>query len=70
MSCCEICNEPIHQERLEVFPDTTRCPTHSNAVPVKGFMVYPHKTGGEVVLIPTSNKEAIRQAQRANRRAR
>ncbi len=70
MVCCEVCNEPIDAERLEVLPNTTTCPTHSRAVAAKGFMVYPHKTGGEVVLISGDNKEALRLAKRANNRSR
>lgn len=70
MVCCEVCNEPIDSERLEVLPNTTTCPVHSRAVATKGFMVYPHKTGGEVLLVKGDDKEALRQAERAFRRAR
>lgn len=70
MSCCEVCGEEIHPERLEVLPDTTTCTVHSRAVATKGFMVYPHKTGGEVIMIKGENKEALRQAKRAFNRSR
>lgn len=70
MSCCEVCGESIHPERLEVLPDTTTCAEHSRAVATQGFMVYPHKTGGEVILISGDNKEALRQARRAYHRSR
>jgi hypothetical protein len=66
---CIVCNEPIHPERLEALPNTIHCVRHSEATVPRGLMVYSHKTAPVLVVIPPS-KEAMRQAQRANRRAR
>lgn len=54
-------------ERLEVFETCIQCTDQST---YQGFQVAPHKTGSYAVLIKSSNKEAIRQAQNANARKR
>jgi hypothetical protein len=67
---CKVCSIEIPAERLEILPHTTTCVKHSVEPKNKAFMVYGHKTGGEVVVVNGSNKEAIRQAERAYARAR
>lgn len=70
MLTCRICNAIIPQERLEAIPDTTTCVKCSDVQAYKGYLVFGHKTGGECVLVNPKNKEAVRQADRFNRRAR
>ena len=67
---CIHCGCIIPPERLEVLPHTTTCVNCSTEQKNVAFMVYPHKTGGDVVVIDGSNKEGVRQAKRAYRRAR
>lgn len=67
---CKYCNQVIPAERLEALPSTETCVKHSDVVKNKAFMVFGHKTGGQVTIVNGANKEAIRQAERANRRAR
>lgn len=67
---CNVCGKPIPPERVEAIPDTLTCVDCSTVQKYKGFLVFGHKTGGETVLINPSDKEALRQAKRFNRRAR
>ena len=67
---CIHCDQEIPQERLEILPHTVTCVKCSTEEKNLAIMVYPHKTGGDVVVVDSSNKENIRQAKRANRRAR
>lgn len=67
---CEVCDIVIPAERMEALPNATRCVKHSDTARNKAFMVFGHKTGGEVTVVNGNNREAIRQAERANRRAR
>ena len=67
-----ICGKEIPAERLEALPDTpycVGCAAHSGSAR-RGFMVFGHKTAPELVMIPETNVEGIRQAERANRRSR
>jgi len=67
---CEICNEPIPQERLDAIPGTTRCVRHSGVVKLMGLMDYGHKTAPSLVVLDPENKEAVRLARRAFNRSR
>jgi hypothetical protein len=67
---CSNCGQVIDQERLEVLPDTNSCAKCSTVERVVGFMTWPHKTGSYLAIVPANNSEALRQAIRANRRAR
>lgn len=68
---CEICGVAIPSERLEVMPGTTTCVEHSKAHRQVGFMVATASKGcaAALMMVP-DNKEALRQAQRANKRCR
>ena len=66
---CEICDEIISEERAKIIAISCGklpmvCLEHSTVTKPKGY-----KTAGEVVVVP-DNPEALRQAQRAYRRAR
>jgi len=67
---CELCGDPIHPDRLEILPTTTSCINCSDKVtdPIVGFMIYAHKTAGEVIM--TSGKENVRILEREYNRAR
>lgn len=65
---CACCGQPMPAERLEL--GFAKCIECQNEQPYLGFQVFPHKTCGDPILIKGSNKEAIRQADRANRRSR
>jgi len=67
MAKCIKCGIEIPDERLECYQTCISCTDQSI---YRGYSVYPHKTGGEAILIKTNNKEMIRQADRANKRAR
>ena len=47
---CRACNGPIEAERLEILPNTVCCATcankHNFVKPMKGILVFDHKTGG------------------------
>jgi hypothetical protein len=71
MRDCKVCGQPIHPERLEVLPHTDTCTAHSTVKASIGFMVPTAAKGCAPVLhVVPDNKEALRQAQRANRRHR
>lgn len=73
MKRCDDCGAPIERERLEILPTTGACAKCAKAKPAQGirsFMVYGHKTAAVPIHINESNAEAVRQADRANRRAR
>lgn len=67
---CIKCQTPIPQERLEILPSTTTCVNCSTVKAVVGFMIYNHKTAGTAILVNPEDSETLRQAKRANRRAR
>jgi hypothetical protein len=67
---CSSCGNEIPPERLEVLPHTKTCAACSTEQRRVGFLVYGHKTAGEVVMVDGGNREAVRQAERAYRRAR
>lgn len=68
---CEICGVEIPVERLEAIPGTTTCVAHSKVHRPIGFMVATASKGcaAALMMVP-DNKEALRQAQRANQRSR
>ncbi len=68
MTKCGYCSLPMNKERFNAgFKLCVRC---SNTQRYLGFQVFPHKTGGECVLVNPNDSESIRQAERANRRSR
>jgi hypothetical protein len=67
---CRVCGTKIPKARLEALPNTETCVKHSTVKPYVGFQVFPHKTGGECVLIDPNNEESMRLAQRAHLRER
>lgn len=70
MIACSLCGQDMPAERLEC--GYTQCIKCSQIEPYVGFMAFDCKTNGSVQIIkqPSKNYEAIRQADRANRRAR
>lgn len=70
---CEVCNRYIPQGRVEAGY-TKRCVKHSNTHRHGVFMVYPHKTGGDVQVVRSSpgedHDEKLRIARRAHQRKR
>jgi hypothetical protein len=77
MKCIE-CQDEIPEERIEILNAKNwpiRCVKCSKVQPKMGFLIYSHKTAGEIVVIPnnsdgTHNEESIRQGNRAYHRAR
>lgn len=67
---CKFCGGQIHPVRVEL--DLDYCVECANKLGSKrkGYMVYSHKTAPELILIDESDTEAIRQADRANKRSR
>ncbi len=67
---CSKCDCVIPEERLEILPHTTTCVKCSKEKRKLVFHVYDHKTAPSLVVIDGNDREAIRLAKRANRRAR
>lgn len=69
---CKSCDEKIPSERLKIFPLAEYCIkcVDKHTPSYKGFMAFSHKTAPEFIKIPINQTEQIRQAERANRRAR
>ena len=68
---CQVCDCPIPHERLEALPETQTCMEHSTVTNPIGFMIPTAAKGCAPVLsIVPDNKEARRQAYRANKRNR
>jgi NAD-dependent SIR2 family protein deacetylase len=70
---CPYCHKEIPQERVNFLVETERpitCVECSREEGVIGFQVYPHKTGSECVVIRPDDEEALRLADRADKRAR
>ena len=67
---CEKCQSVIPAERLDVLPHTKTCVKCSTEPKRMGFMCFDHNTAPVLVTVDGSNKEALRQAKRAFRRAR
>ena len=65
---CELCGDLIHPDRIELLPNTRTCVRCSTEEPIVGFMIYNHKTAGEVIM--TSGAENIRRLEREYHRAR
>ncbi len=63
---CEHCTKPIPKKRLKVIPDTKMCVKCSEIhgpKPAKGYMV-----GADICVVDSKDEEAVRRAERANRR--
>jgi len=67
---CVVCGTEIPQERLEALPNTQYCVECSQEKRHRVFPMYSHKTAPELVIISANDTEAIRRAERANRRSR
>ena len=67
---CDVCGIAIPMERLEMLPHTTTCVHHSDEQTSVVFEVYDHKTAPRLAIIDPRNREALRRAVRAYRRAR
>jgi len=65
---CDLCGEPIHPDRMELLPNTRTCVRCSTEEPIVGFMIYNHKTAGEVFI--AKGKENCRILDREYTRAR
>lgn len=72
MNHCKVCNSPICQDRAEFLLEAGRpfvCIGCSTETPSLALMDYSHKTAPSLVVIG-GNKEQVRMAKRAFRRAR
>lgn len=67
---CTKCAKPIDPERLEALPDTLTCKDCSTTIKAVTLMDFGHKTAPVLVTIDPKDKEGVRRAQRAYRRAR
>jgi hypothetical protein len=67
---CAVCQIDIPAERLEILPHTKTCVSCSTEEKRVGFMCFEHKTAPFLVTVDGKNKEQLRQAKRAFRRAR
>jgi len=70
MRTCERCAAEISPERLEALPNTSTCTACSTVRKAVTYMDYGHKTAPSLVVIESTNTEAVRRAQRAFTRAR
>lgn len=69
MDCID-CGEKISEIRLEANPDTDYCVgcVDKHIPKVRGYMIYGHKTAGEIVI--AKGKENIRRLEREYHRSR
>jgi len=69
---CSVCKQPISQERLDTLPNTQICVSCARVHVSQdvAYMDYSHKTAPMLVRIKGGDKESLRRAQRAFRRAR
>ncbi len=68
---CQICDHEIPAERLEALPNTQTCTEHSKATAPVGFMIPTAAKGcAPILMVVPNNREAHRQAFRANKRHR
>jgi len=67
---CVACNHPIDPERLEALPRTTTCVRCSTEKRSYAFMEYGHKTAGYIQVVKGDDREGLRRAIRAYKRAR
>lgn len=70
---CVTCGCVIPEGRVKALPNTRTCVAHSNVQAYVGMNVYSHKTAPELALIDPNSENALevmRQAERANVRAR
>jgi hypothetical protein len=67
---CNSCGGEIPPIRLEIFPDTQCCASCSTTPKNRVFMMYSHKTAGEIVAVNGADTEALRIAEREYRRCR
>ena len=64
---CSYCHLDMPKARLEI---TTLCSKCADVQPYIGATNVTHKTGNDIVIIKSNDKEAMRRVGRANRRAR
>ena len=67
MAQCSWCNASMPDERVEFYSTCIQCTDQSTPIAFNNFS---HKTAPELVLVKSSNKEAVRQARNANIRRR
>ena len=69
---CVICGSSIPEARLEAIPNCVTCIKCSDSVTPNyvGFMIYPHKTGGEIFMTTDNNEENVRRLKREFDRSR
>ncbi len=69
---CDSCGVKIDEERLEALPHTTTCIKCSREGKMVGFSVsfFAKGTASELALVRPEDKEAVRLAERANKRRR
>ena len=72
MRHCDSCGIEISEERLEVLPHTMTCTKCSREGKMIGFSVsfFAKGTASELALVRPEDKEAVRLAERANKRNR
>ena len=66
------CGRGISAERLAAIPGVSSCVVCAGSVTAtrKAYMVYSHKTAPVIMYVDTRDREAVRIADRAHRRAR
>ena len=71
MKTC-VCGSVIDPDRVAAIPNVRLCVACAteNGSSRKGYMVYSHKTAPVLMFVDTSDREAMRLADRAHRRSR
>lgn len=64
---CIDCGQPIPWERFSLLPFTLHCVDCSSVEPVRGRLVYSHKTAPELNVV---SKEEFQTLQRLDRRGK
>ncbi len=64
MDVCITCGAIIPVERIIALPETKTCAKCSTTPKMKGKMVFPHKTGSEVVIMPPEDFNNLNRLDR------
>ena len=67
---CKYCGQKIPALRLEAIPGVATCIDCSDEKPTVGFMMYSHKTAGEVQMIRNCTAEQRHMAEKEYLRER
>lgn len=69
MRRCHTCHEPIAPQRLTALPDVTTCLSCSTEEPIRGWLVWEHKTAPVFQVVTPRQHEWLQARDRKGRRS-